>query len=151
MATNTTLFPTKQNEDSQRKLPEPAGTLGDKAKNLTDATIEKVEDAAGVVAKTARDAVSSVGYQADRATHAVGSSMESVGHTLREKMPHSGVLGAATSSVADRLETGGKYLENEGIKDIATDVTNLIRRNPFPALLIGVALGYALGRLTSRS
>jgi len=150
MATTNT-FPMKQNEDSQKRMPEPAGTLGDKAKNLTDATVEKVEDAAGVVAKTARDAVSSVGHQADRATHAVGSGMESMGQTLRERMPNKGVLGAATSSVAGGLETGGKYLEDEGIKGIADDVTNLIRRNPFPAMLIGVALGYAIARLTSRS
>jgi ElaB/YqjD/DUF883 family membrane-anchored ribosome-binding protein len=150
MATTAT-FPMKQNEDGQTKLPEPAATLGDKAKDLTDATIAKVEDAAGVVANTARDAVSSVSRQADRATHAVGSGMESVAHTLREKMPHGGVLGAATSSVAGGLETGGKYLENEGINDIATDVTNLIRRNPIPAILIGAALGYVIGRLASRS
>jgi hypothetical protein len=150
MATTNT-FPMKQTDDGQKRMPEPTSTLGDKAKNLTDATVEKVEDAAGVVAKTARDAVSSVGLQADRATHAVGSGMESMGHTLREKMPHKGVLGAATSSVAGGLETGGKYLEDEGIKGIADDVTNLIRRNPFPALLVGVALGYAIARLTSRS
>jgi hypothetical protein len=141
----------KQSDDSPKQISEPAGTLGDKAKNLTDATVGKVEDAAGVVVKTARDAASSVGSQADRATHAVGSGMESMGHTLRERMPNKGVLGAATSSVAGGLETGGKYLEDEGIKGIADDVTNLIRRNPFPALLIGVALGYAIARLTSRS
>jgi hypothetical protein len=133
------------------RIPELGGTLGDKAKNLTDAAVEKVEDAAGTVAKTARDAASSVSHQADRATQAIGSGMESMGHTLREKMPNKGVLGAATSSVAGGLETGGKYLENEGVQGIADDLTNLIRRNPFPALLIGVALGYAVGRLTSRS
>src|SRR5579872_2277537 len=86
MATTNT-FPMKQSDDSPKRTPEPVGTLGDKAKNLTDATVEKVEDAAGAVAKTAKDAVSSVGHQADRATHAVGSGMESMGHTLRDKGP----------------------------------------------------------------
>jgi ElaB/YqjD/DUF883 family membrane-anchored ribosome-binding protein len=145
----TNSFPMKQSEANP--MTDPIGTLGDKAKNLTDAAVEKVENAAGVVAQTTRDAVSSVGHQADLATHAVGNRMESMGHTLREKLPTKGVVGAATSSVAGGLETGGKYLEDEGIKGIADDVTNLIRRNPFPAILIGVALGYAIGRLTSRS
>jgi len=150
MATTNT-FPTKQIEDGQNKLSEIAGTLGDKAKNLTNATIEKVEDAAGMVAKSARDAAASVGQQADSAAHAVGSGMGSMAHTMREKLPHNGILGNATSSVASGLETGGKYLEKEGLKDIADDVTNLIRRNPFPALMIGVALGYLIGRITTRS
>jgi ElaB/YqjD/DUF883 family membrane-anchored ribosome-binding protein len=147
----TPTFPVKQNEDNLKKMLDPAATLGDKAKSLTDITIQKAKDAVGTVAETAKDAASSVGHQAERATHAVGSGMESVAHTLRDKMPHNGVVGSATSSVADSLEAGGRYLENEGIKDIATDVTNLIRRNPFPALMVGVALGYLVGRLTSRS
>jgi ElaB/YqjD/DUF883 family membrane-anchored ribosome-binding protein len=148
MAT-TIPFPVKQNDDG--KTPADAGTLGDKAKQLTDATVEKVKDAAGVVADSAKDAASSVSRQADRATHAVGSGMESLGHTLREKMPHNGAVGAATASVADRLESGGRYIEKEGLQGMADDVTNLIRRNPFPAILVGVALGYFIGRITLRS
>jgi ElaB/YqjD/DUF883 family membrane-anchored ribosome-binding protein len=138
----------KHNDDGLAKTSE---TLGDKAKHLTDATVEKVKDAAGAVADTAKEAASSVGHQADRATHAVGSGMESVAHTLRERMPHNGVVGAATSSVADHLESGGKYIEKEGLQGMADDVTNLIRRNPFPAILVGVALGYLIGRITVRS
>src|SRR5260370_23536746 len=109
----TTTFPVKPNEDSLKKAPEFAAAYGDKAKNLTESTIENVKDAAGVVAETAKDAASAVGHQADRATHAVGSGMESMANTLREKMPNKGILGAATSSVAGGLATGGKYLEKE--------------------------------------
>jgi len=150
MATTNT-FPIKQSEDVLKKFPEAGGTLGDKAKSITDATVEKVQDTADMVAKTAREAVFSVGQQTDRAAHAVGSGMESMAHTLREKMPPNGVFGAASSSVASGLETGSKYFEKEGLKDIADDVTNLIRRNPFPALMMGVALGFLFGRVTTRS
>jgi len=34
---------------------------------------------------------------------------------------------------------------------MADDVTNMIRRNPFPAVLVGVALGFMIARLTTRS
>jgi hypothetical protein len=48
------------------------------------------------------------------------------------------------------LETGGQYLEQEGLKGIAEDVTNVIRRNPLATLLIGVGLGFILARATTR-
>jgi hypothetical protein len=31
------------------------------------------------------------------------------------------------------------------------DLTNLIRRNPLPAVLVGIGIGYLLARATSRS
>jgi hypothetical protein len=33
---------------------------------------------------------------------------------------------------------------------MAEDFTNLVRRNPIPALLIGVAFGFLVARATSR-
>jgi hypothetical protein len=48
--------------------------------------------------------------------------------------------------VAGTLESGGRYLEEQGLGGIAEDVTGLIRRNPIPAVLIGVGLGFMLAR-----
>ena len=60
-------------------------------------------------------AVSSVGQQADRATHAVGNRMESMGHTLREKLPTKGVVArrpprwrAASKPAANTWKTKGQ-------------------------------------------
>jgi len=130
----------------------------DKARNLTDTAADKARDLAGSardmagnVADRAKDAASAVGSRAENATHKVGSGMEHLADTVREKGPHSGVLGSAASSVATGLESGGRYLQEEGLKGMADDVTNLIRRNPFPAILVGIALGYVIARATSRS
>ena len=50
------------------------------------------------------------------------------------------------------LENTGKYLEEEGLSGIASDVTALIKRNPIPALFIGIGVGFLLARAcTSRS
>jgi hypothetical protein len=60
-------------------------------------------------------------------------------------------LGTASESVADRLESGGRYIREEGLSGITEDLTEMVRRNPVPALLCGVALGFMLARLTTRS
>jgi hypothetical protein len=60
-------------------------------------------------------------------------------------------LGAAASTLAGGLESGGHYLQEEGLQGIAADVTNMIRRNPVPAMLVGVAVGFLIARVTARS
>jgi hypothetical protein len=76
--------------------------------------------------------------------------MRSLGETIRDKGPHEGVMGSATSSLAGCLENTGQYLQHEGLAGIAEDVTNLIRKNPIPALLLGVGLGFIVARATMR-
>ena len=50
------------------------------------------------------------------------------------------------SSVASGLESTGQYLEKEGLQGMAEDVQGLIRRNPLPAVLLGIGLGYIIAR-----
>lgn len=58
----------------------------------------------------------------------------------------------ASSAIANTLEESALCLEKEGIQDITDDVTNLIRTNPIPAMLIGIAAGFLAGRpITPRS
>ena len=51
--------------------------------------------------------------------------------------------------IAGRLERGGQYLQQEGLSGMADDLTSMIKRNPIPALLMGVGIGFILARLTS--
>jgi len=74
--------------------------------------------------------------------------MESLAGTIRQKAPHEGVFGNAASSVADTLEQGGRYIREEGLSGMADDLTNTIRRNPLPAVLVAVAIGFLLARAT---
>jgi ElaB/YqjD/DUF883 family membrane-anchored ribosome-binding protein len=161
MATTTPFNPMKQ-DDLKGKVQDAAHNLGDKAKdaahNIADRAKDaaynlgdKAKDAAQSVADRAKDAASTIGNKAEDATHSVGKSMESLAGTLREKLPNQGVLGTASSSVASGLESSGRYLEEEGLQGMAEDMTNLIRRNPVPAVLVGIALGFLLARITSRS
>jgi len=50
--------------------------------------------------------------------------------------------------VARNLESGGRYLEQEGVGGMAEDFTNLIRQHPIPAVLVGIGLGFLIAQLT---
>jgi len=115
-----------------------ASNIGDRARE----TAANVTDKARQVASSARD-------QADTAVSGAGSGMQSLAGQIRERGPQEGMLGQATSSVAGTLEQGGRYLEEHGLSGIADDLTNTIRRNPIPAVLISVGIGYLLARMTT--
>jgi hypothetical protein len=76
--------------------------------------------------------------------------MESLGCAIREHEPNEGMLHNAGEAVAEKLEAGGRYLEDHGLKGIGADVTNLIRQNPVPALLVGVGIGALLAFMVRR-
>jgi len=130
---------------------EAATGVAEKARDMASNVADRAKDVASSAADTARDWASSAGHKAEGALESVGSGMSSLAGTVREKMPHDGMMGSASECVADALETGGRYLTQEGFRGMADDVTNVIRRNPIPALLVGIGLGYLIARSTSRS
>jgi len=123
------------------------GTTG-KAQDQASGLMDKAKQAAGTVADKARDVASNIGQKAENATEAVGSGMQSLAGTIRDRGPQGGFLGGAASSVAGALDSSGRYLEEQGLSGMAEDVTNLIRRNPIPAMLVGIGLGFLLARMT---
>ena len=68
--------------------------------------------------------------------------MKSLAGTIREYAPQGGMLGSAGSTIASGLESGGRYLQEQGLRGVGDDLTALIRRNPLPAVLIGIGFGY---------
>ena len=108
----------------------------------------KAKDIASSVGQSAQDVASRVGQRAQDATSAVGGGMQSLAGTIREKAPQEGMLGSASSTVAGTLERGGRYLQEEGLQGMGADLINLIRRNPIPALLLGIGIGYLIARST---
>jgi hypothetical protein len=140
-----TTFPEKKDfgsaaSDIANKAQEKAGEAANKAKDVGAAVTQKMGEAASFVGKRAEDAAA-----------AMGAGMKSLGGTIREHAPNSGMAGSATTAVADSLESGGRYLQEHGLSGICADLTNVIRRNPIPALLIGIGAGFLLARATSRT
>jgi hypothetical protein len=154
---------TNQNREDAKSLPgtfasdlrskaENAGAAGmDKAKVIASSAVDTAKDAASSMAHAMGEAGSAVGDKANEATSAVGGGMKSLAGSIRQHTPHDGMFGNASASVADSLETGGRYLQEEGLQGMADEVTNLIRRNPIPALLVGIGIGFLLAKVTTRS
>jgi len=139
------------------KAKDAASTAYDKAKDTASGAVDKAKDAASTAYDRAKDmagqagdalgsAASTVGKKAEDATSSAGSGMQSLAGTIREQGPSSGMLGQATRGVASALEQGGRYLEDKNLSGMADDLTGLIKNNPIPALLIGVGVGFLLGR-----
>ena len=155
MATTTSPTSRMQEDSSKTQTPDFNGgktrQAADKAREVAANVTDKAREIASNVTDKARDAASNVGHKVEDATYNVGSGMQSLAGTVRETLPHTGVLGAASSTLASGLENTGRYIQQEGLQGMASDVTNLIRRNPLPALFIGIGLGFILARATSRS
>jgi len=76
--------------------------------------------------------------------------MASLGHTVRDNLPHDGMVGQAADAVAGSLESGGRYLQQHSPADMWNDVTDLVRKNPMTCLMIGLGFGFLLARLVKR-
>ena len=97
------------------------------------AALENAERAAGNTLEKAREVASN-------AAQNVAGAAAYVGHKAEE----------ATSSVGNALENTGHYLKNDGLHHITADLTEMIKRNPVPAMLLGIGLGFLFAQATSR-
>jgi hypothetical protein len=135
--------------EAKGKVGEAADKAIEHGKDLAADAAAKARDVAGSLADAGRSAARSAGQAADSATARAGEKIESLAGTVREYGPHAGVMGSATETVAQGLERGGRYLEDQGLSGLADDLTEMVKRNPIPALLFGIGLGFVLARLTS--
>jgi phage-related protein len=135
---------TNQIQNTKDKARETATNIGDKARDAASNVAEKAGDMARGAADKAREFASAAGDKADSGVESVGSGMKNFAGTIRQNMPHQGMLGSASESVAGALESGGRYLEEKGLSGIGADMTDVIKRHPVPAVLLALGLGYLI-------
>lgn len=126
-----------------------AAHAASQARDMASNLAGQARDAASTAGRRLSDAASYAGDRADDATSSVGGSMKSLASQVRQNAPHEGMLGSAAGYAAGALDRTGSYLQDQGLSGMAEDFTGLIRRNPIPALLIGVAVGFLIARATS--
>jgi len=126
-------------------------SIGTQAKEVAGQVADKAKDLASQAGDAVSSAASTVGHKAEDAVGAVGSGIQNLAGQVRDTGPREGVLGTATRAVADTLEGTGKYLEDKNLSGMMDDVTGLIKRNPIPAVLLGLGIGFLIGRALSSS
>jgi phage-related protein len=139
-----------QVQDHIERGKDAVGNATERVKEEASSMMDKVKDTASQAGQAVGNVATTVGHKAEDATSNIGSGMQNLGKKVREKGPESGFLGKASESVAGALEQGGRYLEEKNLSGMADDLTSMIKRNPVPAVLIGIGLGFLLAR-TMRS
>jgi ElaB/YqjD/DUF883 family membrane-anchored ribosome-binding protein len=129
------------------KAKESASTVADRTKDLASSAAQSAGDAAANLGQRAKDTATNLGHRADDVVGSAGTAMKNLGSTVREKAPHEGVLGAASSGVAGALEKGGRIIEEEKLSGLASDFTEMLRERPILTLCIGVGIGFMLAQL----
>jgi len=122
----------------------PTGAKG--GEHVTD----KARDAMRTVGEQASRVASTVGEKADQAAQSAGSGLRNLGEQLRENAPREGMLGSAAQYTASGLEQTGRYIEEQGFSGMMGDLTEVVRRNPWPAVFVGLGIGFLLGRALRR-
>jgi uncharacterized protein YjbJ (UPF0337 family) len=91
------------------------------------------------------------GEQTAGVAAAVTSAAQDVASTVAETAGTAAakaqeVAGAAATAVTDTVAGAGTYVQEKGVQALPADLAGLIRRYPVPALLIGLGIGFVLGR-----
>ncbi len=139
-----------------------AAAASDKAKEVGNYVSDKANEAGKYVAENAKNLASSalhsaenaasyVGHRAEDARSSLGGSLKSAGESLRSAAPEQAVMHDAACSVAETLENTGRYIQEQDFSAMTEDMTNVIRRNPIPAVLIAAGVGFLLAKACTSS
>jgi uncharacterized protein YjbJ (UPF0337 family) len=105
----------------------------ERAQQEVDRRLQEYTDKSAGVAATVTNTAQDV---ASRLTETAGTAA-----TKTQEM-----AGSAASAVADTAAGLGTYVQGRGVQGLSGDLTDLIRRYPVPALLLGLGIGFVLGR-----
>lgn len=107
-------------------------------------------DAAMCASEVASHAAAAVGatisQKADDLVAQAGAGVNALGERIAQQLPQDGVLGSASQAVANKVRQGGDYLQEQGLSGLTDDLSNAIRSNPIPSMLIALGIGWFIGR-----
>lgn len=122
--------------------------IEDQATGLKEKASEKMADlkeTAGEKASQLKEKASEAMAQAqettDRSLSMVGEKMTRAAGMLREK--------TGMHSLAARLESGGQFLQENGVNELKGHATDMIRSHPVEAMVVGMGIGILVGSLLS--
>jgi hypothetical protein len=131
------------------RIEEAATSAAHRTQEAATSLGHRAQEAGSAVAHRASELASTAQERTESTLSGVGQGMSSLAGQLRRNAPE-GTLGSAAGAVADRLQAGGRYLQEHGLGDMAGDMTSVVRRYPLPALCVGFGLGFLLGMALTR-
>jgi uncharacterized protein YjbJ (UPF0337 family) len=123
---------------------------GETIRNTSQTASASHQEYTGDAKKTVEEAAASAASMASQPISAVGERIGSLAGVIREKAPHEGAVGTAATTVAEKLDAAGSYLQEKDLDHMMGDLSGMIRRYPVPSLLIGLGIGYLLALSTRR-
>jgi len=106
-----------------------AATTQQEAGRAASGVMNTAKDIAGKVGDEVKNAASQVGQMASDAASFMGKKAES-----------------AKDAVTDTVKSGARYVQEHNMSDMAGDLGELIKRNPIPAILVALGLGFVCAR-----
>jgi hypothetical protein len=97
-------------------------SIVEKSKEIGSQGVEKAKEFGSQATEKAKDIASSVKEQAGQVASRIGDR------------------------VSDTYEASRDYVKERGLSGMAEDVADVIRRNPLPALLVGLGVGFLIAR-----
>jgi len=98
------------------------------------------------MAREAKDtmerAADTVAEKAGGVTTAIGERLERAGDFLEEK--------GKAAFLSDRLHSAGKYMQENDARAMARSVDSAICAHPYRGILIGLGIGWVVGKFLSR-
>jgi hypothetical protein len=108
------------------------------------------------VASQAKDSASGLGRAAadtiDNNRGKVAGGLETAASTLHEKaesLPGGEKITDFAHSAADKLSTTADYVRQHDVNSMMTDVQEMVKKNPGPALLLSAVLSFLVARAFS--
>jgi uncharacterized protein YjbJ (UPF0337 family) len=123
---------------------------GENLRHASKAAGASHQEHTGGANRTAEEEGASIVAMASQPISAVGEQMGSLAGVIRDNAPHEGVVGSAATTVAEKLDAAGTYLQEKNLDHVVGDLSGMIRRYPVPSLLVGLGIGYLLALSTRR-
>ncbi len=147
--TNSTLSSGISKEDwaqATDKAKEVAASVGSMASHAAAAVGDMASQAGTALGAMASHAACDAGKRADDLTSSAGIGIQRFGNEIDRNGPQKGVLADASHAVAKTVRNSGEYLEDAKLSGVTKDLTQLIQRNPIPAVCVAIGLGWFIAR-----
>ena len=140
----TSVMSTGVNKQDWTPTVDKAKEAVEKAKATATSVSDLASQAGCAVGAMASQAACDLGKRADDFTTSAGTGIQNLGDQLSKNSPQTGMLGAASQAVAASIKDGGTYIHDAKLSGLADDLVQVVRRNPIPAVLIALGLGWLI-------